>query len=318
MSGIEVQFPAGDTLYLSKSAHEITFALQFNEAQIVPADLALFIPKMRNLKRPVDLSGGLSGTLDSLAFEDLEVRYNGKSVLQGDIQAVGLPDINNPYLRANLTDLHTNAAQLQDFLSQLNGRPVRLPQPIHRLGHIHYRGLMEGYLQDMTLHGAFRTALGTITTDGSFKADSTFALINYNAKVVGRNFRLGRMLANDKLGTVTLDVTSKGTIEEGEVNGDVLAHVRQLTYNDYTYADLTLDGHYAPQHFHGSCAIHDPHLDASFEGVVDLHATDPEINFNLLCAHFDSAPLGLAIGDRVRSRFSLNVDMSGAAVRRSR
>jgi len=312
MSGIEVHFPAGDTLYLSKSAHEITFALRFNEAQIVPAELALFVPKMKNLKRPVGLSGGLSGTLDSLAFEDLEVRYNGKSVLRGDIQAVGLPDINNPYLRANLADLQTNAAQLQDFLSQLNGRPVRLPQPIHRLGNIRYRGQMEGYLQNMTLHGAFRTALGAITTDGSFKADSTFEVINYNAKIVARNFRLGRMLANDKLGTVTLDVTSKGTIENGDINGDVLAHVRQLTYNDYTYADLTLDGHYAPQHFHGNCAIHDPHLDASFEGVVDLHATDPEINFNLLCAHFDSAPLGLAIGDRIRSHFSLNVDMSGS------
>ena len=312
MSGIEVKFPAGDTLYLSKSAHEITFALQFNEAQVVPADLSLFVPKVKNVRRAVGLSGGLSGTLDSLAFDRLEVRYNGKPVLQGNIQAVGLPDINNPYVRANLTDLHTNAAQMQDFLSQLQGRPVRLPKQIHRLGDIHYRGTMEGYLQDLKLHGAFRTALGAITTDGSFRADSTFETMHYNAKVVGRNFRLGRMLDYKALGTVTLDVTSEGTIANSEVNGDVLAHVRQLTYNDYTYADLTLDGHYAPQHFHGSCAIHDPHLDASFEGVVDVHEKNPEINFNLLCSHFDSAPLGLPIGDQLRSRFSLAVDMSGA------
>ena len=82
------------------------------------------------------------------------MRYNGRTVLQGDISAVGLPDMNNLYLRANLTDIQTNAPQLQDFLSQLYGRPIRLPREVHRLGDIHYRGLAEGRLHDLTLHGA--------------------------------------------------------------------------------------------------------------------------------------------------------------------
>ena len=172
LSGIEVTFPAGDTLYLSKSAHDIVFALQFNEAEVVPAEISLFVPRLQTLKRPLSLSGGLSGTLDSIAFDNLVLQYNNRKFLEGDIAAVGLPDLQNPYLRANLTDLHTNAARLQDFLSQLYNRPIHLPQAIHRLGDMHYRGLAEGRLHDLTLHGAFRTDLGAITTDGTLRSDS--------------------------------------------------------------------------------------------------------------------------------------------------
>ena len=66
-----MHFPPGDTLYLSKSAHDILFVVGIHEAEVVPSDLAFFIPKLNNLKRPVTLSGGVTGTLDSLAFDGL-------------------------------------------------------------------------------------------------------------------------------------------------------------------------------------------------------------------------------------------------------
>ena len=311
MSGISVRFPAVDTLYLSQSAHEISFAINFNEAELVPSDISLFVPAVKGFKRPITLRGGLNGTLDSLAFDDISVRYDGRVVLEGDVSAVGLPDLSNPYLRANLTEFHTNAAQLQDLLSQLNGKPTHLPQVVHRLGDIHYRGLAEGHLHDLTLHGAFRTALGAITTDGNFRSDSAFKNMEYDARVVGRKFRLGRLIANDKLGTVTLDVASKGMIDSTGVRGDVKAHVRQLTYNNYTYNDLHINGRYEPQRYKGNCHIDDPHLKAAFEGVVDLRDKDPEINFNLRCRHFDLAPISDNLSS-VRTSFALAVDMNGA------
>lgn len=312
LSGVEVRLPADNMLAPNGPAEEIHFALRFNEADLVPSEIALFLPNLRSMKKPFTLRGELDGTLDSLAFNGLTMQYNGRTFLEGNVCAIGLPDINNPYLMANLTDVHTNAAELQDLLSQLQGRPVRLPKQLHRLGDIHYRGLASGKLRDLTLHGAFRTALGAITTDGSFRADSLFDHMTYDARVVARNFRLGRMLGVKKLGTVTVDVSSAGAIDEGKVNGDVKAHARKLTYNNYTYADLSLNGHYSPQRYMGSFAIHDPHLDVSFDGVVDTRDASPEVNCNLVCRHFDSAPLELPwVGDRLRTRFSLAIDMSG-------
>ena len=319
ISGIEVRFPQGDTLYLSKSAHDITFALNFHEAELVPSDLALFVPQMKRLHKPVTLAGTFGGTLDSLYFRNIAIRYDGQAVLEGDVSAVGLPDLKNPYLRANLKDLQTNAARLQDFLSRLQGRPVQLPAELHRLGTIHYRGLAEGRLHDLTLHGAFRTALGAITTDGEFHADSLFAHMDYDARIVGRNFRLGRMVNHAPLRSVTLDVQSKGEIFAGDsthertIYGDVKAFVRQLTYKNYTYSALRFDGRYEPGRYAGRSSIDDEHLKAEFDGVVKLRNVDPEINCNLRCHHFDVQPFGLTgLLSTLRTRFSLAVDLNGS------
>ena len=198
MSGGELRFPAGDTLYLSQSANDILISLGIREAELVPSDLAFFVPQLKNFRRPIAFNGGLNGTLDSLYFDRLALRYNHRLLLEGNISLFGLPDIANPYIRANLRDFHTNAAQLQDLLSQVNNQPVVLPDEIHRLGDIHYRGLASGRLHDLTLHGAFRTDLGSMTTDGTFRSDSTFDHMQYDARLESRQFQVGRMLAVDK------------------------------------------------------------------------------------------------------------------------
>ena len=302
ISEIELRLPV-ETAVLSSPFHI--------NAQLVPADLALFVPKLGGMRKPVSLDGTVSGSVDSIAFGDMAMRYNGRTVLQGDISAIGLPDLSNPFLRANLTDVQTNASQLQDFLSQLYGRPVLLPQEVHRLGEIRYRGLAQGRLHDLTLHGAFRTALGTISTDGTFRSDSLFNHMAYDASVVGRNFRLGKMLDVPELEMVTLDLSSKGTIDEGALHGDVKAYVREFTYNNYTYADLHIDGQLEPRRYQGQFAIEDPHLNMAFDGVVNLREKDPEVNFNLRCRHFDTSPLS---DKRLSASFALAVDLNGRKV----
>ena len=316
MSGVEVHFPPGDTLYLTRSAHEITFALDFHESEVVPSDLAMIVPKLANFKRPIALSGHLDGTLDSLSFRGITVKYNREVILSGDITAVGLPDLNNPYLRANLTDVHTSAPQLQDFLSQLYGRPMRLPVQIHRLGDIHYRGQAEGRLHNLTLHGAFRTALGAISTDGSAQSDSLFEHIHYDARVVAKHLRLGRLIGHAPLQSATFDIRSKGQINNGRLFGNVQANVRELTYNDYTFEDLQLNGRLEPKRYQGRLDINDPHLSLAFDGVVNVQEHNPEINFNLRCRHFDVEPFAArrplsGTKPALKTRFAMAVDLDG-------
>lgn len=302
LSGIEINTSA-------KTTNDARIAMTM-DAMLTPSDISLFVPRLAKFKRQIEMTGRLSGTVDSLSFGDIRVRYNKRDVLHGDVSAIGLPDLSDPYLRANLTDLKTNGAQLQDFLSQLYGRPVKLPAAVHRLGTIHYRGLAEGRLHDLTLHGAFRTALGAISTDGSFRADSVFKHMEYDARVVGRNFRIGRMINTPELSSMTLDVAAKGEVNDGKGQGDVNASIRKLTYKDYTYNDLKINGHFAPKCYQGRFAIHDPRVNMSFDGIVDLRDKDPQLNFNLLCRHFDFAPI---TNTELQTSFALAVDLDGAS-----
>lgn len=291
LSGVELHFPENDTIYLTEDAHDISFDLDFHEADVTPSDLALLVPKLETLTRPIGVRGHFGGTLDSLSFRDLEVHYNGATVVEGDIAAIGLPDLSNPYVRANFTEVQTNASQLQDFLSQLNGHPIRLPVQIHRLGTIHYRGLAEGRLHDLTLHGAFRTALGVISTDGTVRSDSLFRHMQYNARVATKQFRVGRLIGHAPLKSVTLDVRTEGTVDEGKAKGDIRAKIRELTYNDYTYDDIEINGSYEPKRYQGRMSINDRNLAMAFDGVFNVQDRNPEINFNLRCSNFNLVPL---------------------------
>lgn len=312
LSGIEIHYPSGDTLYLSRSAHDILFHAQVHKAYLLPSDIAMLVPSMARLKRELGLVGEIGGTLDSLSCNNLELIYNHQSVFVGDILAKGLPDLSNPYVQANFQDVHVTAALLQDILSQLQDKPVRLPVQLHRLGHIHYRGLAEGHLHDIKLHGAFRTALGSITTDGVFKSDSSFRDLAYDAHVVARRLQLGRLLGHKPLGTATIDLRTKGQLANDQLSGNANGHIRQLTYNNYTYSDIRLEGQYSPKLYKALLDIDDPHLRLAFNGILDMHEQEPKANVNLYCRHLDSSPLGIdAIGDHLQTRFRLSANLNG-------
>ena len=319
MSGIEVRYSRNEKLKINnedsshqKSGWEITdFQIGLHEVVVIPSELALFAPQLRSLHKPLGLTGVLAGDQDSLYFHDIEIKYNGQMFLQGEVSAVGFPDLEKTYVRANLVDLHTTPARVQDFLSQLKGRPVRLPKEIMRLGDTHYRGLAEGHLYDMTLHGAFRTGIGVITTDGRLESDTSFSHIRYNAHVVGKRLRLGRLVGHAALQSATIDIRSKGEIEEGQINGDIDAHVRDLTYNGYSYKAVQIHGHYTPKRYQGNLSIADEHLNMDFSGLVDLREKFSEVNCDLICRHFDASPLGIERLKDWRSKFKLSVDMEG-------
>lgn len=312
MSGVEIRYPTGDTLYLTQAAHHILFKVDVHEANLQPSDLVLLAPSLARIKREIGLTGEIGGSLDSLYFKDLQLTYNRQSVFRANLTAIGLPDFRNPYLRANFQDVSMTAAMLQDLLSQLQNRPVHLPAQLYRLGHIHYRGLAEGRLHDMTLHGAFRTALGAVSTDGTFRSDSLFCDMHYDARVVAHRLQLGRLMDYPPLESATIDLRSRGQITDGKVSGSINGHVQELTYNNYTYNDIDINGLYSPQRYEGRLAIDDPHLSFDFNGVVDVHEHNPEVNCDLRCRHLDSSPLGIAaLGDHLRTRFHLAVDLNG-------
>lgn len=312
LSGIEVHYPAGDTLYLTQSAHDIDFKVQLHGACLVPADLALLVPQLAGLQRRICMQGELSGRLDSLCANGLTVQYDNQEVFSGDLYVKGLPDINNLYLRANFQDIYTTAPILQDFLSQLTRKPITLPAQLHNLGGIHYRGLAVGYLHDIHLQGAFRTALGTITTDGTFRSDSTFSNVDYDAAVETRNYQFGTLLGVPGLESATIDVRSKGRLADGQMRGDIKGKVSDLIYRGYVYDELTIDGRYAPTRYEGRFGIDDKHLKLTFNGLVNIKEKCPEVNFDINCRHFDSAPLGIAsLGSDLRTHFKLSMNMSG-------
>lgn len=309
-SGVRIQFPAGDTLFLSRSARDIRSRLYINKAAICPADLGIFFPTIATLDGIVSFTGGLEGSLDSLSATDLAVYYKQHCLIRGDVSMVGLPRLSETHLAAHCQELSLNAIVAQDFISDLQNKPYSLPAELKRLGATRYRGTIEGKLTDLTLQGAFHTDLGTITTDGRLQSDTTFTNLAFNGKIASRRLRMGRMLPHSGLGDVRFDITTKGRIREGEFpSGDIHAHISELQFKGYSYRDLCLHGNYSYNSFDGNLSIDNENIGLEFSGICD-RTQGLHYDFDLKLKRFLPERLHLLPNDYGMA-MNMHVNMSG-------
>ena len=271
-----------------------SFNLQLSDTYITGRDLGLFIPQIQNVDGKIGLTGALAGNLDSITLNDLSVTYKDLSFFRGAATAYQWQDFDSILLRAECQDLLLKASMLQDFLADLLDHPYQLPAAISRLGEMHYKGILEGRLRDMNLQGSFRTALGTFTTNGHAQTNAQFDELTFNGAVGTRRFQLGRLLGNKDIGAVTLNMQVNGHTAHGHpMHGIYRGVIQQLTYKNYPYSDIHLNGVFDKESLEGSLICNDPNIQLALEGIVDLSETSPMINITLDLQHLRLDELNL-------------------------
>ncbi len=264
------------------------------QANLVPADIARFVPELKNMSKEIVFKGELSGRIDSLIATNLALDYEHHQIIRGNISVIGLPST-NPYLHATLQDLRIDKAFVQDVLSDLQNRPYQLPNNIAQLGVVHYRGEIDGLINSLTLHGAITTRLGTITTDGTLSADSTWTSYNFNGKVATKRFAIGKVLGIKDLGTIGLKTSINITVDTTQTfSARLRADIQHLMYRDYTYRNLYIDGRLHDKHFIGKAKVNDTNIGLRFEGEVDLSSKLPLFDFDLIVTHLRFGSLNLS------------------------
>lgn len=292
------------------------FTLRLSDTYISGRDLGLFIPQIRRADGQVGITADLRGNKDSVVLNELRASYKGTHMFSGKATAYDWQNFDSLQLSAECQDLLVRAPLLQDFLADLLDRPYQLPEPVYRLGEMHYKGLLEGRLRDMTLQGSFRTALGVITTDGHAQTTAQFDALAFDGAIGTRRFRLGKLLGNNDLGHATMNMHFNGHMANGHpIHGKFGGTIQQLGYKGYTYKDLRLKGKFDPESVEGSLYSHDPNLDLSLDGMVDLSENAPNINVTLDLKHLRLDALNLT--DKVEDsdiRFKLYVNFSGTHI----
>ena len=96
---------------------------------------------------------------------------------------------------------------VRNFSKNYNG----VPPVLQHLGTVSFRGEVSGYFTDLVTYGQVRTDIGTIQTDVKLSSNKDKGYFAYSGAVKTKEFELGKMLGNKKLGKVTfnLDVNSK-------------------------------------------------------------------------------------------------------------
>ena len=305
-------------------------SLNINEITFTPYDFRALVPRFTTMKQEWAFSAEVQGRVDSLEANRLNLRYRRKDLFTGNVTMLGLPDADSMYVRAQCQDFHINRAVLQDIISGATGKPVVLPPLVGRLGDIHYRGALQGRADNLVLKGAFTTALGSMKTDGhailTFAEHKTDTLkgerprsladingIRFNGSLSTKRFYLGKALAYNDLGTVGLTVNANGEVgKDNPFIGDACVNIDHITFHNYTYRDIHVDGTFRDKIFAGEMHSDDPNLNFAFNGSADISESSPDFDFSFLLSHFRPGKLNLsekyADSDL---RLNLNVKLKG-------
>lgn len=238
--------------------------------------------------------GGFHGGLDTLYADQLQVYYKGKRLLLGNVSVVNPLSIDSFYVFANCQDLFANSLLIQDLVSDITRKPFELPKELKALGDVHYRGLLEGNLDVLTLHGAFTTQRGTITTNGHLGVSKDFDAFRFDGSVGAKHFELGKVLGMNELGRITAQATVDGTYAVNsplEANGHF--HIQSIQFNGYNYKDLCFKGEFEDNVISGFFSAEDPNLTVRMDGMVDISTTAPDANVTIQLDHLRLDKLGL-------------------------
>ena len=284
--------------------------VRYNELLVNQVDLALALPVLSmdsldvqlhslHLRAQLDkldasFEANLKGNIDSVFATDMQLVFRNEKLFSGNVALYHPLSLDSIYVDANCTDLYCNNALLQDILSQLQMKPVQLPEIISSLGHVHYKGDIRGGLEKIDLHGAFTTALGAVKVNGDVRGDTTLQKFKFCGHVSTRRFNLGKMVGENDLGRIAFHAHIDGEVDTtGLVHCIADANIEKIEYKGYHYQHIRLDGEMWKQEVSGSLSIEDENICLAISGLADWSEEDTRLDLTLKLNDFRPATLHL-------------------------
>lgn len=265
---------------------DFTYAVLM-KSEILPSrlnlkDLSYFVPTLKDFKNNLKIEGKLNGTVNNFNIKDLYIGMSPVTFYTGEIDIKGVPDINNSLIYLNIDKMQTSGKELEKLNYKALGlsEPIVIPQEVKKLGIVKVTGTLDGYLSEFYSNVNVETDLGSAYTNiqGGLDANNLF---NYVGDVSTDKFRLGEMLSNNQIGSVTslFSLKGKGTTLD-ELETLVIGHLTDFSLLGYNYNKIDLEGSIFHRMFDGTLSINDPNLDFLFKGKVDLNSRKGKYNFN--------------------------------------
>lgn len=268
---------------------------RYNELLINQLDLSLSIPIWSEDSMDVQIhelalcaqvdqldaefSATLHGNLDSIFADKMVLIYHDKHIFDGDIAIYHPTMLDSLYIEAHCNDLYVTYTLLQDALSQLAINSIAIPKQLAKLGHVHYRGAIDGRLEHINLHGAFSTALGGVKVDGYVAADTRLQDFAFCGDVSTNHFQLGKILNNKDLGSIAFHAHLDGNIDSTQLTHCIAkTNIQHIEYLGYTYNDIRFEGTMGVQEINGHLQIDDENVTLQVKGLADWSENDTRLD----------------------------------------
>ncbi|WP_241485289.1 translocation/assembly module TamB domain-containing protein [Psychroserpens damuponensis] len=260
--------------------NKVQVTANFKNSEVYLNDLNTFYNEFGE-NQTAKLNVNLSGTLNDLHAENLELNASGRSKIYGDITFKNLLSTKEGdfSMNARFDNLSSNYYDLRALLPNILGESI--PSVFSKLGDFRITGT--SYITDTTIDANLNinTNLGLIVSDMKMTHVDDIDNASYIGNVVFDEFNLGELLNDPKVKTTSfnLDVDGKGFTLDNlstQVNGQIY----HVDYNNYKYQDVEISGKLGNQIFNGLLVSKDENFKFKFDGLADLSKEIKAFDFN--------------------------------------
>lgn len=327
-NNVEVSLPqselAIDTLAV---AHDSTssFPIFNNDTQymarmhasIALSDLAMFVPSFAHFDDDINLRIALEGKGYQTKCTDIYLSNDDQSLLlKGEAMINHWNEKNNLFLFGNLSQLDADKEGISWLIQNLTGK-ANAPDILQRIGDISFNGDISGYLNQLTTHGTLLTDVGNIRANVTMHSDTITHLHSYSGKIISPELNLGMLLNQEKtLGNAAFDIELQGfKYNNGKAESYIKGNISSLTYKQYEYRNIMLDGKYTPGGFNGKLSLDDSNGNIEINGHFATRQAVPDFNLRAVVRNF--RPNDLHLTDKYKDTdmsLNLTADFSGHSI----
>lgn len=290
MDSAYAYLPENDTLGLE--AMMVNMAI--TNGTIYLPDLAPFASKLKNMTGKTTFSASITGEVGNLHLTNLHAAYGPTLSVRATLDINGLPDYENAYYYCNIEHINFDKASAQDLIAKIQGRPFVFPRDFSNLGLCQYKGNVSGFLSNLVLYGSLNTGIGVVKTDVSVQSSDHLSKFRINGRISSPHLLLSRIIPHSGLANIGFSSNSTIIIDSPtSYKVDTKLNISHLTYRDYRYQNIKVNGVFRPNLFTGRIFADDPNLSLDFNGLLSSSADYHNCEFTVALDHFRPTQLNL-------------------------
>jgi len=281
----------------SNFEEKVNINADFISSKVYFGDIMHFVEKLnrspffiQNKNKTVSLSGKVSGEIDNLIGQKMDIRVGEELVLDASFSTRKLTFRDREFLDIRMKNFKTNINFLKSFIPGFTP-----PENFDKLGEITFSGSFYGYLKDFVVFGGLKSDMGDAFMDMRLDIKDGSSLAQYSGELSVEQFKLGEWTDNDDFGLVDFSAA----IDDGKgltlnsVYSDLYATVESLTFKNYEYRDFVMDAQVDKSKFNGEFSISDENIDFIFDGSIELKDSIPHLDFKANIEQIDFQKLNL-------------------------
>lgn len=250
--------------------NKVKFDVKFEESTISSNDIRYFYNELGKDK-VFDIRTHVTGPLNNLMLNDLKLVDNHGSQVVGNVNFKNLfGDKDQPfYMKGDFYRVSSDYDNLSELLPNVLGK--KLPNILRKLGKFLVVGTAEVTTSEIKTDFFMKSQIGNIKSNLMMTEIDNIDNASYTGNVELDRFDIGRFLGVKDIGIVSLDVAINGKgFTEKYLDTFLKGSVSELSYNNYNYSDILIEGQFKSPIFKGIINVNDPNLFMDFEGLVDL------------------------------------------------